>query len=236
MKKIAWEEMLPHEFIAAREAAPVAYMAIGPLEWHSFHLPLGNDPMKADYYLRQVAQRVGGVVHPPLYFAVMSANRDDLPLKSEAYGHELFEKVVEAKMDFMAANGFRVIIVMNGHGGQLHFVRSAAQRVAEKYGIVVYATQDEMHSAPGLYVGDHAGGEETSMLLHIRPDLVELSRLPPLPEPLDNNRLIIHSPKPDPRVQSSAEYGRQSCETIIKNLARVVEDLLAGKQVPLGPA
>jgi hypothetical protein len=41
-KKIKWEEMRPEEFVAARQAAPVAYLAIGPLECHSLHLPLGS--------------------------------------------------------------------------------------------------------------------------------------------------------------------------------------------------
>jgi len=231
MKKIKWEQMRPDEFVAARDARPVAYLAIGPLEWHSLHLPLGVDPLKAYHHICSVAERIGGVVYPPLYFAADAANRDDLPLRSEAYGGELFERVVEAKLDFIASNGFKVILVISGHGGHLDAVRAVAGRIAEKHGIRVYATQDEMHCGPELYAGDHAGGEETSMMLHIAPDLVDLSKLPPRGEPLDTAKLVIHSPKPDPRVQSSAGYGRESCEAITADLARIVEELLAGKDV-----
>ncbi len=228
MAKIRWEEMLPHEFVAAREAKPVAYLAVGPLEWHSLHLPLGTDPLKAYHHVCNVAERVGGVVYPPLFLAIRAANREDLPLRSECDGEELFERVLETKLDFIASNGFKVILVMNGHGGQLRMVRRIAGRIAGKHGIKVYATQDEMHCGPELYVGDHAGGEETSMLLHLMPDLVDLSQLPPSPEPLDTKRLVINSVKPDPRAQSSAEYGRRSCEAIASDLARIVEEMLAG--------
>jgi len=229
MAKFKWEEMRPDEFVAARTAAPVAYVAIGPLEWHSLHLPLGTDTLKAYHYVCAVAERVGGVVYPPLYCAINAANRHDLPLTSTAFGPELFGQIIDAVLDFIATNGFKLIFILNGHGGQLWRVQQAAEAIREKYGITVYPTQDDMHSRDGLYTGDHAGGEETSAMLHIAQDLVDLSKLPSVPGPLDNDKLIIHSPKPDPRTQSSADYGRDSAEVIIEDMARVVTDLLAGK-------
>jgi len=227
MAKIKWEEMLPHEFLAARDAKPVAYVAVGPLEWHSLHLPLGTDPLKAYDHVCRLAERIGGVVYPPLYLATRACTRDDLPIKSEGNGAELFERCLESKLDFIASNGFKVILVMNGHGGQLELCRKVGDRIAAKYGIKVFATQDEMHCDDDLYKGDHAGGEETSMLLYLRPHLVDLSQLPPVPEPLDTVKLVINSPTPDPRVQSSREYGRKSCEQITENLARIIEEILA---------
>lgn len=232
-KKVKWEEMRPDEFVAAREGASVAYVAVGPLEWHSLHLPLGVDPMKAYYYLCRVAERVGGVVYPPIYMAMVSANRDDLPLKSEAYGQEFFEREMEARLEFIASNGFKTIVVISGHGGALWLIQQIGARVGARHGVKVFATQDEMHCSQDLYRGDHAGGEETSMMLNMRPDLVDLSKLPPLPEPLNNNKLIIHSPRPDPRTQSSVEYGRESIEMIVADLERCVRELLAGREPKL---
>jgi creatinine amidohydrolase len=229
VKKVKWEEMLPHELAAAREAFPVAYVAIGPLEYHSKHLPLGTDPLKAYYHVCRVAEAAGGVVYPPLYLAKDSVNHGELPLRSETDGTDLLKKVLESKFAFIAANGFEVILVMNGHGfnNQVKDVEEAARTVADAKGITIFVTQDERHCDDNLYRGDHAGGEETSMMLHIRPDLVDLAQHPAHPEPFDElEKNIIHSPKPDPRTQSSAEYGQKSCEQITARLAEKVRELL----------
>ena len=43
MKKVNYEEMLPHEFEGAIRQFPVAYVPVGSLEWHGRHLALGNE-------------------------------------------------------------------------------------------------------------------------------------------------------------------------------------------------
>ena len=37
MEKIQYELMRPQEIVAARAKSPIAYVPIGPLEWHSLH-------------------------------------------------------------------------------------------------------------------------------------------------------------------------------------------------------
>jgi len=98
-------------------------------------------------------------VYPPLYLAIHAVNREDLPLKSEAYGPELFERVVEANLDFIASNGFQVILVISGHGGALWLIQQIGARIAARQGIQVFVTQDELHCGLDLYRGDHAGGD-----------------------------------------------------------------------------
>ncbi|MBM3477147.1 MAG: creatininase family protein, partial [Armatimonadetes bacterium] len=45
--KVRYEEMLPDELREVIRAAPVAYVPLGSLEWHGYHLPVGNDAIKA---------------------------------------------------------------------------------------------------------------------------------------------------------------------------------------------
>ena len=47
MRKVKYEELLPHEFEEALRQFPVAYVPVGSLEWHGRHLALGNDTLKA---------------------------------------------------------------------------------------------------------------------------------------------------------------------------------------------
>lgn len=64
--KVRWEEMLPHEFIAARDRRPVCYLAYGLAEPHGAYNALGLDWLKAQALVEQAANRHGGIVAPPL--------------------------------------------------------------------------------------------------------------------------------------------------------------------------
>ena len=71
MKKVQYEEMLPHEFMAALASFPVAYVPVGSLEWHGCHLPYGVDTFLARGILIKVARKFGGIVVPPIYWGRM---------------------------------------------------------------------------------------------------------------------------------------------------------------------
>src|SRR3990172_6203633 len=81
-KKVRYEEMLPHEAVAARKACPVAYLPIGTIEWHGEHNCLGLDTVKIHALAMECAKRIGGIVFPPLFYGeqrehhLMEANHD----------------------------------------------------------------------------------------------------------------------------------------------------------------
>jgi creatinine amidohydrolase len=66
MTEIRYEFMRPQQIIAAREKAPIAYVPLGPLEWHGPHLPFGVDMLHAHNMALEAAKLTGGVVLPPL--------------------------------------------------------------------------------------------------------------------------------------------------------------------------
>ena len=58
----------PREFRSRLQEMPVAWLPTGTLEWHSFHLPLGFDGVKAEALCLEAAREIGGVVLPPMFF------------------------------------------------------------------------------------------------------------------------------------------------------------------------
>ncbi len=46
-EKVLYQELTPAEFTARLEKCPVAYLPLGTLEWHSYHLPLGSDGLQS---------------------------------------------------------------------------------------------------------------------------------------------------------------------------------------------
>jgi len=71
--------------------------------------------------------------------------------------------------------------------------------------------------------GDHAGAWETSLMMALRPDLVDLGRLPPDPDV----KLVAVWGR-DPRFNASQEYGQRAVSLIVERVVGRVEDLLRG--------
>jgi len=63
---VQMQYMRPGQLEAAARRFPVVYVPFGLIEWHGRHLPLGNDALKAHAILVKCAERVGGVVYPPV--------------------------------------------------------------------------------------------------------------------------------------------------------------------------
>ena len=61
-----YERLRPAELRALAEAAPLAYVPLGPLEFHGEHLPTGVDLFEAHGLCLRAASQSGGVVLPPL--------------------------------------------------------------------------------------------------------------------------------------------------------------------------
>jgi creatinine amidohydrolase len=63
-----YHKLRPKELVKRRSEQPVAYMGLGILEWHGVHNPLGLDGEKANGIALHLAERLGGVVMPPLFW------------------------------------------------------------------------------------------------------------------------------------------------------------------------
>ena len=67
MKLKSFYEMLPGEIIEVRGHSGCAFIPVGPIEWHSYHLPIGTDAIIAEEICRLVAEKVNGVYFKPLH-------------------------------------------------------------------------------------------------------------------------------------------------------------------------
>jgi hypothetical protein len=73
---VEYELMTPDEVIAAREKAPVAFVPVGPIEWHGPHLPLGIDGLHAHgVAVRQCGVEAGWRAQVPARRALTCAAR-----------------------------------------------------------------------------------------------------------------------------------------------------------------
>lgn len=221
--KLRYEEMLPHEYEAARAAAPIAYLPWGAHEWHGTHNALGLDSLKAHHLCLELAKKTGGVVFPPVYCGFMTMKPHGGFGMTLEFGVELVKENARQYLAQLADEKFKVIVLLMGHYGSDHV--KALKGVTAEFNAAhpnlrVLAIAD--YEATRGFAADHAGKNETSQMLYFRPELVDLVRLPE--GEVDWKKDGV-SP-PNPRHHASKEYGRQIVEAFVRELVPKIGALL----------
>ena len=249
--EVRYHLLRPGQIVARRQACPAVFIPIGTLEWHGSHNPVGADTLQAEGLAHLCAQKGGGLVFPPLYYgesrseALMEANAGDRDLIAEGMGlspdnfsperqpftateqalnyHKLLIHIL-AEAESL---GFRVGVLVAGHYPLIDHARAAVlqfnQREYSKgQGMLAWAfvdyllVEDQYDGA-----GDHAGGWETSHLMALQPQTVDLDLLPPKGE-----RLVGVSGRMAPQ-DATPDFGRETLEAAAESAVREVAHRLA---------
>ncbi len=163
----------------------VAVLPVGAIEQHGPHLPVFVD----------------SCINGELLARALDAAPDDLPItalpiqsvgKSEEHiaypgtlllGAETLTRVLTELGESVARTGVRRLVLLNSHGGQPQVLDIVARTLRRTHAMfVVNASWGGLGLPDGLFdaaerrFGIHGGDIETSLMLHLRPDLVDMSR------------------------------------------------------------
>ncbi|MBX7257551.1 MAG: creatininase family protein [Candidatus Hydrogenedentes bacterium] len=194
-EKVRYAELLPHEFRARLAQRPLAYLPLGTLEWHGEHLPLGSDAIQSEALMIECARRFGGIVMPPIHLGPDRAKPADggamligmdyaettkppRQLDGSCYWtpQGLHLQIVDAILVQLKRAGFQAVFA-DGHGpSRWSWVEYISERES-RFGMRLLGVTKDIATRWKSQI-DHAAGNETSLMLHYRPDLVDLSRLP----------------------------------------------------------
>jgi len=181
-----WDHLTSNEFARAVQQTGVCLLPTGVLEPHSDHMPLGTDCLISHRIACLAAEKEKAVVFPSFYFGQIYEARHfsgtvTLPPK-------LLLDLFLSTLDEIGRNGFRKIIIVNGHGGNeslLPFLTQACLAEDKSYQVYLprfahISEERRKKSKWGELMNrlDHAGEWEASLLLATHPDLVHLDRAP----------------------------------------------------------
>jgi creatinine amidohydrolase len=179
-----WDELTASDWPKAMDrSAKTCILPIGILEKHGPHVPIGSDLIQVREWAARATKKEYAVVFPDYFYGQINE------AKHQPGTFSLNERVVwdllESTCDEIGRNGFTKIVIINGHGGNPQLIRYFIQtRLEKKRNYAVYFFEPSSDSAfvaqmNKLHKSDpatdqHAGERETSTLLYLRPDLVEM--------------------------------------------------------------
>jgi len=161
----------------------VAVIPVGSIEQHGNHLPVSTDTVLADTMAHSGAEEIAGevpiLVTPPIWSGLSPHHMEfggTITLEVETMVSVLHD-VAASVLD----NGFDAILFLNGHGGNTSIVDTATTEIGQDYPDEQILSLTYFQLAEP-FIDDiresdiggmaHGGEFETSLMYHVRPDLV----------------------------------------------------------------
>jgi creatinine amidohydrolase len=254
--ELSWPQM--REAISRQ---PAVLLPFGTIEDHGHHLPINTDNVIVEAICLEVARRMPEdvLVMPAIAYG-LDEHHMDFPGTVSVGMQTLLSYVSDVAIS-AARHGFTHVLIVNGHGSNAPLADLAARKVVLETGIICGAMSPNAaidptlsepvlskmrRSAPGG-IG-HAGEYETALMLHLRPDLVQMDEAVREVGQLTFEFFNWDHPEPsilswqdwwsrmsesgvcgDPTV-ATAEFGRALFGTTVENFCRFVRGF---RQIPL---
>ena len=246
----------------------VAVLTVSPLEEHGPHLPVGVDAFAARHFAETIAERLSAarpgwsvVLVPTLHLGSFTFET----VGTISVRQRVLREVMVDYGEALARSGFRFVLIANGHAGPGHLTAldEAAAIVSRRHRVVmasftghlaweflrgryVDAIEAELGRAltateRGAFAEDaHGGWWETSLMLLLRPDLVDESfrSLPPArysmvrrivpnyPLKGGGQGYVGHPALADPT------FAKATTEVLMREAMTIVDGLLDGRLKP----
>lgn len=158
----------------------LAVLPVGSTEQHGPHAPLGTDALAAEAIATEGVERTDRevAVAPTIPVGVAAEHRQFAG--TLWVSEDGFRAYVGETVESLASHGWERVVVVNGHGGNVAPLRELCGRLTREG--VAYAVPFTWFDAvdieevdAGIRMG-HGGPVETSLVQHVRPELVNEER------------------------------------------------------------
>ncbi|MEO6017232.1 MAG: creatininase family protein [Polaromonas sp.] len=187
-----WADLKSPDFASLDLARCIAVLPVAAIEQHGPHLPLHVDATLADGVVQATLPHLHKDL-PVLFLPTQSIGfspehtgfAGTLTLKAETI-IRLWTEIAES----VAATGVKKLVLLNAHGGQVGMLDIVARDLRARLGMLVYSVNwfnlplvgdngervSELFSAEEHRFGIHAGDIETSMMLALKPEQVDMTK------------------------------------------------------------
>jgi len=219
---VQYELMKGRDATAAIRAFPVGYLPIGCLERHGDHLPMGLDVIKAHQVCCHLAHALGGSVFPPHYYAgIHNMSAAQIAKHTSEWGNIYTDQSAkDSLLDIIrqiAMTGIQVLVLYSGHYPrcQIDMIQEIGATFTGATSLTVIPFSECL-----IMEGDHAGISETSFMLYLDKNLVDMTRISDV-----NHRDHGWTEQTSPATASRAK-GKQDVQAVITHLQSKIEAAL----------
>jgi len=183
---VLWKELTAEDLRLRAAGDAIVVLPIASMEQHGPHLPTGVDTILCEAVCKAGAERAEGVnvvVAPTLWCGMAEHHMAfggtftfDIPL---------YRAVLLAFLKSLERHGFKRVLIVNGHGGNMAAMAAFMPDFARETSLRIVGTTYFELGQPGMrpFMEDqesvmHACEVETSMMMALAPETVKLDRLP----------------------------------------------------------
>ena len=185
MRRFDWAEYRTTEFADIDPMSTIAILPTAAIEQHGPHLPVGVDTMIAQGMLQTLRENCPNDLDIRI-LPVQAVGKSNEHLHALGTLTLTAETALKAWVEIglsVARAGVRKIVIVNSHGGNLDLTSILSRELRVRAGMLAVKSQWTGFGHPeGMYpvdesrFGIHGGDVETSLMLHFRPDTVDMSK------------------------------------------------------------
>jgi len=184
MRRLDWAQYRTTEFGEIDPEQVIAILPTAAIEQHGPHLPVGTDTMIAQGMLAEFRRQCPAGLDARI-LPVQSVGKSNEHIHAPGTLTLPYDTAVESWLEIglsVARAGFRKIVIVNSHGGNLPLIQILGRELRVRAGMMAVTCQwgsfgqpEGMYSAHELAFGIHGGDVETSLMLAFEPDCVDMS-------------------------------------------------------------
>jgi creatinine amidohydrolase len=180
------EEMNAVEVKKAVNERTIAILIFGACENHGDHMPFGSDFILPTEIAKRLATKANNVIVLPAIPYGVSLHHDQFQM-TMSINPETLVGIISDLLSSLIQNKIRRVLIINGHDGNIGPIEIAARSIKHKHPEMVIACLESWWILVGQLRKDlfevwnglgHGGEAETSAVLAIRPELVNMNSAP----------------------------------------------------------
>jgi creatinine amidohydrolase len=189
-RKIWWGDFPTTAYASIDPEKTIAVLPVAAIEQHGPHLPVSTDTTIMNGMLETVIGRLPDDLDIRI-LPVQSVGKSNEHLHAPGTLTLPATTLIDAWTELgasVARAGVRKIVVVNSHGGNEEIMGIVTRELRVRFGMLAVKTSWSRFGRPaGLYseiedrFGIHGGDFETSVMLHFRPDLVDMTKAQDFP-------------------------------------------------------
>ena len=184
MRKLDWADYRTTEFAGIDAESVIAVLPTAAIEQHGPHLPVGTDTLIAEGMLDLLRARCPDDLDLRI-LPVQAVGKSNEHLHARGTLTLTAETALGAWREIglsVARAGVCKLVIVNSHGGNLDLVSILSRELRVMAGMLAvkcqwgsFGTPDGLYSDQEKHFGIHGGDHETSLMLHFRPETVDMT-------------------------------------------------------------